>query len=783
MENTRYTIKPAAGLLILSLTIGLASWLLNLCALLLISLPALGLSVWVLFSILFSNSSSRLRWWLLPVIMGVLISSFYAAHFFITRFDDRLQGKDLDIQGYIASLPVVNGAVTRFDFDIDRPLPEQKEPGQKESGQNESGQSPKKVRLNWYEAPVVKVGERWRMTVRLRQPHSFASPGAFDYEVWLLRQPIQATGYVRSGALLSGSVLSKYPVHQIRAELREWLVNTVSPESVGVLAALLLGDKSAVTAQQWRLFNETGTTHLMVISGLHIGLMAWLGFSFAALMGKAGALPLRRLPLPVIKAFVGMLFALCYALLAGFSIPVQRTLVMTLAALLAPLFGIRASPLTLWLLALAAVLTIDPLAVTSQGFWYSFIAVAALLFGMAGRQSVQDWRVKAFKPQWLVFLILTPLLLVNGQPVSPFSPLVNLIAIPFIGIGVVPLLLFSALLQFLLPDVASFILFGVDALVTGFQWSLQWVFDFMVLIPPRQSAHWPPIILAMAGMLLLISPGALRLRWLSPVLLLPLLFPGQYLPPTGQAEVTVLDVGQGLSILIKTHRHLLVYDTGDRFSEHLSAAESVIFPALALSGVTRIDRIMISHGDKDHSGGLLPLLSRYDGVPVVSGTELPHYNGKLTRCKAGDHWQWDGVDFQVISGGVYRRSNDASCVLKITAGSESILLPGDISGRIERHLLDQGADLKANVLVAAHHGSRFSSSPEFLASVQPEAVIFSSGFANRFGHPTAETVKRFQKIGARIYNTASDGSLSLILGSGEPAISAYRKKHARYWWR
>lgn len=769
VENTHYTIKPAVGLLILSLTIGLSSWLLSLCTLLVVSLLAFILSVWILFS----KRGSRLRCWLLPVMMGGLVSALYAAYFFSTYFDENFQRKDFEIQGYIASLPIVKGAVVRFDFDIDSP----------QSGQNKSGQYPKKVRLNWYEAPELKVGERWRMTVRLRQPHSFASPGAFDYEAWLLRQAIQATGYVRSGDLLSGGVVWKYPVDQIRTELRRWLEETVSPGSVGVLAALLLGDKSGVSAEQWRVFNETGTTHLMVISGLHIGLMAWLGFTLAVFIGKVGVLPLRRLPLPVIKALVGMLFALCYALLAGFSVPVQRALVMTFAALLAPLFGIRASPLTLWLLALAAVLIIDPLAVTSQGFWYSFVAVAALLFGMVGRQGEQHWRVKMFKPQWLVFLLLMPLLLVNGQPVSPLSPVVNLIAIPFIGIGVVPLLLFSALLQFILPDVASFIVLGVDNLVTGFQWALQKVSGFMVLIPARQSAQWPVILLAMAGMLLLISPVALRLRWLAPVLLLPLLFPEQHLPTIGQAEVTVLDVGQGLSVLIRTHQHLLVYDTGDRFSERLSAAESVIFPALAVSGVAQIDRIMISHGDQDHSGGLLPLLSRYGVASVVSGTDLPEYDGELVKCKAGDQWQWDGVDFEVLSGSDSRRSNDASCVLKVTAGAESLLLPGDISERVERRLLDQGADLKAGVLVAAHHGSRFSSSPKFLASVQPEVVVFSSGFANRFGHPAPETVKRVQTTGAQIYNTASDGSLFLVLGRGELIVSAYRKKHSRYWWR
>ncbi|USE34408.1 DNA internalization-related competence protein ComEC/Rec2 [Endozoicomonas sp. SCSIO W0465] len=764
MDNTHPTVKPAKGLLIFALSISLVSQTFSLSVLLSISLPLFMLFLWILLP----ANGLRVHWWLLPLLAGALVSSLYATHYAFTRLDGHVQGRDIDIVGKVASLPVITGMATRFDFAVSH---------------SESGQYPGKVRLSWYEAPYLQAGQTWHITVRLRQPHGFSSPGAFDYEAWLLRQGIQATGYVKSGALLNEQVTGVYRLQQVRAHLRQWLYSVVSDDNRGIFSALLLGDKTAINTQQWQMFNETGTTHLMVISGLHIGLMAWLGFSLATIVGRFGGIPLRTVPLPVVKVLTGLLFALFYALLAGFSVPVQRALVMTFAALLAPSVGIRASPLTLWLLALAAVLAIDPLAITSNGFWYSFIAVAALLFGMAGRRNRGSWWATVLKPQWLVFVLLTPLLLFNGQPVSPLSPLVNLLAIPLIGIAVVPLLLFSALVQYALPEVASFIIAGLDCLVTGFQSGLTWVSGLMVLIPPQQGLSWPDLFLAVAGMLLLIAPATLRLRWLAPVMLMPSFCSKPLVIPAGQAEVTVLDVGQGLSVLIRTHQHLMVYDTGDRFSEKMSAAESVILPALAKSGVTQIDRIMISHGDQDHSGGLPSLLSRYPDVPVVSGTRLPGLEKEWVKCQPGDHWIWDGVYFQVLAGGDYRRSNDSSCVLKVTAGTDSLLLPGDISGRVEKRLIEQGTELKASVLVAAHHGSRFSSSSEFLSIVQPGAIIFSSGFANRFGHPAPETVARVQNSGAETFNTAEDGSLSFTLGSGNIKVSAYRKTHSRYWWR
>ncbi len=764
MDNTHYTIKPAIGLLIFSCTTAVSSWLSPLSVLLASVVPLIVLLFWTLLS----NKPAGLRWWLLPALLGLLISSLFALRFYWLNPGSERMGTDIELQGYIANLPVVKGAVTRFDLDV-----------------RDLGSAPfnGKIRLSWFEAPQLTAGEHWRLTVRLRQPHGFASPGAFDYEAWLWRQGVQATGYVRAAEQLPDASGWLYPLAKLRGRLQQWLNETASETNRGLFNALLLGDKSAITPKQWQDFSQTGTTHLLVISGLHIGLVAWLGFMLATGLGRLGVLPLRRWPLPYSRALLGMVLALGYAMMAGFGIPVQRALAMTFAALLAPLFGLRASPLTLWALALALVLALDPLAFSSQGFWYSFLAVAGLLFGTVGRCGVQHWFGKMLRPQWLVFLLLTPVLLFNGQPASPLSSLVNLLAIPLVGLVIVPLLLMAALLYFVLPGLAGIFIAVADVLMSALQWGLQWVAGLMWFLPTLQWMSWLALLLALGGVLLLIAPAALGLRWLAVVLIMPLLWPQSVAVAPGQAEVMVLDVGQGLSVLIRTHRHVLIYDTGDRFSESMTAAERVVMPALARSASQRIDKIMISHGDRDHAGGLQSLLSNYACGGVISGTELPEYQGPWTQCKAGDQWQWDGVYFQVLSGGGYPRSNDASCVLKVTAGNQSLLLPGDISARVEKKLLQGDADLNATVLVAAHHGSRYSSGADFLLEVQPQAVIVSSGFGNRFGHPAQETVQRIRDTGADLHTTAQHGTLLFTLGQKRLIIDAYRSSHSRYWWR
>ena len=817
-KTMRNPIKPTLGLLLLCTTIICISVVTD-TELLFVVVSIGTLSVFLTALVL---NRSRYLPWLLIFSLGMTIS--FISFRSITRgwLEPSLQKRDVWLQAQVIGLPVQQGELTRFDikplgsnthepevtlatedengyrswksgiFTVNSHEPEMTLASEDENGYRswKSGiftvkeeKMPPRIRLTWRTAPEMVPGDVWEFTVRLRRPRGYASEGAFDYEAWIARQGVQATGYVKQGRLLQAERGVGQWLNRLRLKLRNWLQESASELTEGILIALLTGDKSGISQKQWLQLNTTGTTHLMVISGLHIGLMTALGYGLATFLGRCGLLPLRRIPLPVLAGCIGLLLAVFYAALAGFSIPVQRALVMTLVALSGPLFGIRPTSPCLWLVALSVVLLIDPLAFTNNGFWYSFLAVGGLLLGLGARKHHQSRVSLIWRPQWVVFLVLMPLLLINGQPVSPLSPLVNLVAIPLIGALVVPILLLAGSLYSLSPVIAHGILTVANQLVLLFLWLLDRVEPLASPVPGHASADGFALLFAMLAILLLISPASLKLRLFAPFLLLPWFFPVQTPLEEGVASITVMDIGQGLAVLIQTRQHLLVYDTGDRFTNDLAVADRVILPALAQRGIHQINRVMISHGDRDHSGGLDSLRKQFSDLDIWAGSAIQGYSGPFTQCEKGQHWEWDGVHFEVLAGGGYKQSNNCSCVLKITAGKEAVLLPGDISERVERQLLSDKAPVSANVLLAPHHGSKYSGSLKFLQEVEPEVVIFSTGYANRFGHPSEEALQRVKRIGAQVYNTAMDGSLSFLLGTGAPEFKTYRHMKNRYWWR
>ncbi|MDP0588899.1 MAG: DNA internalization-related competence protein ComEC/Rec2 [Candidatus Endonucleobacter bathymodioli] len=753
-------IKPVAGIFTYALGVGLIGLLPALPSTLIIviiGILSLILTVRTLFS-------SRGLWPIATILLGASLGLFYGKWLQATALPAECECRPLVIEGKVVSLPIITSKFSRFEFHVTN---------------GEFRKVVRKVRLSWFAAPTMEADQHWRLKVKLRKPHGFASLGTFDFEAWAAREGIQGIGYVISGELLSppGNMTS------LRQWLYNWLESSALPQTKGILKALLVGEKSGITTEQWQRLNATGTTHLVVISGLHIGLMALIGYWLTLLLGRLGALPLQSVPLPRIAACVSLLLSVLYGSLAGFGVPVQRALVMTIVAIVGPLVGMRPSPLTLLVVALAVVLTIDPLAMTGSGFWYSFMAVAALVYGMSGRYGYVSQLKKLLKPQWIVFCVLTPLLFFNDQPVSLFSVLINLFAIPFIGLVIVPLLLISSGFAGISYHISSAGLAIIDQLLRVFFHVLGYFSDFLMILPASSCPTTLTVLLAVTGGFLLISPLPPSLKILSPFFILPWLLPVDNNPEYGQAHVTVLDVGQGLAVLVRTHKHTLVYDTGDAFSETFNAAERVIMPYLRQSGVSILDRIMISHGDKDHSGGLGPLLKRYDCSLISCGTSIPGIKSPISQCTKGQCWKWDGVDFQVLAGGgCWKKSNDRSCVLKVTAGKESMLLTGDISNRVEAQLIASGQPLQSAVLLAPHHGSYSSSSTAFLRAVNPKAVLFSSGYNNKFGHPDKRTVERVLSQGASSWNTALHGSLSVVLGSGSCNVSSYRCNHRKYWW-
>ncbi|WP_422909032.1 DNA internalization-related competence protein ComEC/Rec2 [Pseudomonas sp. MAC6] len=675
--------------------------------------------------------------------------------------DDRLAGhldtRTVWLHGQVVGLPEVGEGVVRFQL---------------EQVVSRRDTLPARLRLAWYDGPAVRAGETWRLAVRLKRPHGLVNPQAFDYEAWLLAQRIGATGTVKSGELIAPASGSE----AWRDRLRQRLLATPAHGREGALAALVLGDDSGLSAADWQVLQNTGTVHLMVISGQHIGLLAALIYGLVAGLARLGCWPRNWpwLPCACVMAFAG---ALAYGLLAGFEVPVQRACVMTGLVLL---WRWRFRHLGVWLpvlVALLAVLLGEPLASLQPGFWLSFGAVMLLILIFSGRLGAWSWWSTLLRAQGAMAIGLLPLLLALGLPVSASGPLANLVVVPVVGLLVVPLALLGTLL---LP------LPGVGVALLGIAgWVLGLLFELLMQLSLWLPAWLPSALpfsawlLVALGALVLLLPAALPMRSLGALLLLPLLFSPQQRPEYGRAEVWMLDVGQGLAVLVRTQTHDLLYDAGPRFGE-FDTGERVVLPSLRALDVRALDLLLISHADNDHAGGAaaikrgLPVRQVLSGEPDKLAPSL-----QAEACVSGQHWQWDGVKFSLVRWVGATDGNQASCVLRIEANGERLWLTGDIDRQAERALLSSGLAMPAQWLLAPHHGSRSSSSAAFLEKVRPTAALISRGAHNAFGHPHAEVVERYRALDVRLYDTVEQGAVRIRLGAFEPAQGL--RYRARFW--
>lgn len=689
------------------------------------------------------------------------------------------QGVDVRLEGVVAGLPDRDAHGERFDFRVEHVLT----PG---------ARVPPRVRLSW---PVpewigaqvprrLKAGERWQFTVRLKQPHGTSNPDGFDYEAWLLQHNIRATGYVREKAGQARLGESGYPLDRIqglRERMRDTILQNLPDHSrAGVIVALVVGDQHAIPHGNWRVYNRTGTSHLMSISGLHITLFATLiGGLVYTLWRRAPALIL-RLPARRAALICGWLAALGYTLLAGFQVPAQRTLFMLTVLVVGLWLQREPRPASLLTLALFIVLLLDPWAVLAPGFWLSFGAVAAMMWvvqGMTGRAGKITAWVRA---QAAVTVALAPALLLLFHQVSLISPLANAIAIPVVSMGVVPLALVGAIVPPFL-HAAAWLMQGVEAL-------LQWLSTFGWAAWSLPAPDTGAVLLALAGVAWLLMPG-LSARWLGGFMFLPLLFPSVANPSAGTFEAEVLDVGQGTAILIRTASHALLYDAGPALGDS-NAGEQIVLPRLRALGIARLDGLVLTHDDLDHTGGAASVMR--DMSPGWLLTSLPERHELLDRphlrCVRGQRWQWDGVGFEVLNPPDYayaqpgRSDNDKGCVLKISRGAQSLLLTADAERIGELEMTERQADrLPATVLVAGHHGSRTSSIAEFVGVVEPRHVIFTMGWKNRFGHPHADVLRRFADGGAMLHRTDRHGWLRLVFADSGVGIEHWREQRRRYW--
>ncbi|WP_311063785.1 DNA internalization-related competence protein ComEC/Rec2 [Halomonas sp. DWK9] len=620
-----------------------------------------------------------------------------------------------------------------------------------------------RVRVSAYDTQEYRVGERWQMTLRLRPPGGFKNPDTFNYEQWLWREGIHATGYIRSEP-------APQRLEQASPRLRQWALDVLAqlplaPRTQRWLAALTLGDSEQLTQEDWALLNATGTTHLVVISGLHVGLVA----SFVLLLGRFGA----RLISPTnwrLRTWPWWLAgaaAVGYATLAGLAPPAMRAMIMTLLGLWV-LSGRHApGPWQAWWLALALVLMVDPLALWRPGLWLSFVAVGWLIIIWQGRakpHGVKGWCWALLRSQLLLAPLMAAAVLIAFGRVAPASPLVNLLAVPWVSSVMVP----TALLGWLLSPLP---VIGLVPWWT-FEQALA-IFHQLLVVAVKAAPLWqPPVHLGypLAGSLVLLAlcwglpavPRWLRIGAVVLVLTTPW-WPREQAIPPGQLQVTIYDVGQGQLIELRSARFRLLYDTGPRFRSGFMPLQSLWPPGQFF------DHVMVSHADTDHAGGVDALLTDHHvsqwSAPAGESVAVHHQ-----RCAQGQRWQQDGISYHVLwppTGENTLSSNDRSCVLLVQAGEHSVLITGDVGRQVERQLLTQ-LESRISVLVAGHHGSATSSGVQFVRETQPQHVVFSAGRDNAFQHPVDDVVRRFRQQGSCLWSTAHDGALAFSLIPQQP---------------
>jgi competence protein ComEC len=694
------------------------------------------------------------------------------------------EGRDIELSGVIAAMTQPAERGVRFVFDVEKVYT----PG---------AEVPPRISLTWYQwrdtAQVADLlpGQRWRLSARLRRPHGNANPGGFDFEAWMLERGIRAVGYVRvdSPAVLIVARVNRpaYVLERTREAVRSRLLRALDGRPyAGVIVALAVGDQRAIPPSQWRVFTRTGVNHLMSISGLHITMVASLAYLLVLRLWRRSETLTLRLPPMRAAVAAGLAAALAYAALSGFAVPAQRTVFMLAIVAVALWLGWMMRPLAVLAAAAALVIVLDPMAVISAGFWLSFGAVAVIMLASGGRIGRFSWLGAWARTQWAVTLALVPLLLAMFQQVSLVSPIANAVAIPLVSLVVVPLTLFAAVLPL---DWLAHAAHSVMALCMSLLETLERVPD------AAWQQHAPPswaVPLAMLGALWMLLPRGFPTRWVGAGLMLPLFLS---LPPRaapGELWLTVLDVGQGLAVVARTHGHALLYDTGPAFSDQVSAGERIVVPYLRASGVRRLDGVIVSHDDLDHSGGTLAVLQampvQWLSSPLPKLHPISETAANKRRCSAGERWEWDGVAFEMLHPDAESynefdlKDNDRSCVLRIVSPYGAVLLPADIERRSEIRLLrDSPRRLSADVLIAPHHGSRTSSTPEFVVAVAPRLVVFAVGYRNRFGHPHPAVVRRYRDQGSELVRTDLAGAVLVRMSSSGIETSGWRQLERRYW--
>ncbi|PCI38076.1 MAG: DNA internalization-related competence protein ComEC/Rec2 [Thiotrichales bacterium] len=705
---------------------------------------------------------TRCSYLIISLLLGITWTTIIANSQLEKRLAPELEAVPLQVTGTISSIPGCGQRSCKFRF---------------------STQRHGNLLLRWYGiGKNLQVGDEWQFTVRLKREHYNANPGSFDTETYFFREGIAASGYIdlRKPRVLLASSKWSQPINRLRQLLQNKITLALQGKLLaGLIIALVIGEKSAITPELWQVLQDTGTAHLMAISGLHVGLVAGFGFWIFKMLWRA--LPRRyllRITVLHMGAIGAIVFALSYALLAGFAVATQRACIMVLMFMASILWRRLISAQQSYFIALLLVLIVDPLATLSAGFWLSFAAVGVILYGATGRlQITNKWWHSLGKMQWLIFVGLLPLSLAIFNKTSLVAPIANAVAIPWVSFLVVP----AALLGALGPDcILQFSIIMLDII---------WIFLELLngIALPAWQQYIPNVwvfLCAVFGVIWILAPRGIPCRYLGLLCFLPIFLASSVVLEEGEARFTLLDVGQGLAAVIATKNHILVYDAGPR--------DGIVLPFLVASGHKQVDKLVLSHPDQDHIGGAYTISKKFPELEIMISDpnawrqKYPESKVVPQSCRAGQRWRWDGVDFIMLHpvNIISKKRNEHSCVLKIVAGDKSVLLTGDIGIKSEQELLLRvGKQLTSDILVVPHHGSKTSSLTKFIRQVNPLYALIPVGYRNRYGHPKKDIVMRYAAENIKLFNSVRDGAISFILSSKQKlaAPECYRIENLRYW--
>jgi len=711
-----------------------------------------------------------------PALLG------FAAGFSLTwlqcgeRLDARLapahEGAALTISGTVASVPQFIGGGYRFEFLTD-PLPG----------------LPPRIEVTWYEPQWrPSAAERLELEVKLRRPRGFANPGGSDFEARLLREGIGATGYVRAATRKGRELrdVARAPVLAARDEIALDLRAALGERpATGIVAGLSVGLQDALSSEQWRQLARTGTSHLMAISGMHIGMFAIVAAWVAARLQKWRQRRGARGTARDAAVVAGSCAALAYGALAGWSVPTQRTAIMIAIVAFALRARRRIGAGDALALGAIAVLALEPLAPLAVGFWLSFGAVAAILLVTDG-QLVQTGVLRGYaQAQWAVTAGLVPVLAASFGAVSIVSVVVNLLAIPLYTLIVVPLVLIGTALLMAWPAAGASVLAGTAWLI-----EVTWP---LIAIPAQWSwatwgiaglEPWAWIALC-AGAAAALAPLPASGRAAGLVLVIAACAWRPMPPDAGGVRLTMLDVGQGLAAVVETRHHVLVYDTGSAFRSGSDAGAIAVEPFLRHRGLRHVDLLVASHDDLDHAGGAASVAGLVPVRRLVASGRALDAVGAVEPCRRGESWEWDGVTFEWLHPGSKRfeKDNDNSCVLRVQSGHHAVLLTGDIERRAEAELVEYGRLARADIVLVPHHGSRTSSTPDFVRATRPRWALVPSGHRNRWGFPKPDVVERWQSAGAEVLVGSATGAIEFELHPQRPIAPPrlWRPSQRRVW--